>query len=213
MYGFMKLDSTVNKNKTLIDYFKKHKIFFRQQEVFIRSNDQISTYQENTKNTDIREIIKHFEIYKIVQLDKESFTPLWTFIDKQENRFKNYSSQKRPILLQSSPFKLEEIDQVITPTIKELFPDEQLILANDIYKKELDKVLQRAEELEYLIRGNEELRKSSSSTNHKRKRRDDSSTNENEGRNCKAGQCDGSFLRSFQNACMHDNNRRRSMNS
>jgi len=58
-------------------------------------------------------------------------------------------------LLQASPFKLDEIDQVITPTIKELFPDEQLIMANEIYKKELDKVLQRAEELRCLISGNE----------------------------------------------------------
>ena len=135
MYGFMKLDSTINKNKLLFDYFKKHKIFFRQQEVFIRSNDQISSYQENLKNTDICDCIKHFEIYEIVKLDKQSFTPLWTFIDSKE----------------------KEIDQVITPTIKELFPDEQLIITNEIYKKELDNVLQRAEELKCLIRGNEEM--------------------------------------------------------
>jgi hypothetical protein len=107
------------------------------------------------KNTDIRDCIKNFEIYKIAQLKKQSFTPLWTFIDNQKNKFENYSSQKRPILFQSSSFKLGF--RLGTPTIKELFPDEQLITTNEVYKKELDKVLQRAEKLKFLIKGNKEM--------------------------------------------------------
>ena len=157
MYGFMKLES--KKNYVLLDFFEQHKLYFRKQEIFVRENDQESRYINNSNsNCNLLDYKDLFTIEKIIKIEKYNFKKMFEYIESNEpnvgNKFENYSL-KRPVI--KIPFELDEMDQLMKPTVEECYPSESIKILKEVYQEELNKIKIRQDQLSDLLRGIEEM--------------------------------------------------------